>query len=102
MSELCFATAVHLLEGALHRAGEVIGVENRSAAEVARRASHGLDQRPVRSQEAFLIGIEHRDERDLRQVQALPQQVDPHQDIELAESEPPNDLDALDRIDFRV
>src|SRR6266498_2903717 len=58
----CFAAAVHLAQRAFHRAGDAIGVQNRLAAEVARRASDGLDQRAIRSQEALLVGIEHRDE----------------------------------------
>src|SRR6266496_5325849 len=61
VGELCFAAAVHLAQRAFHRAGDAIGVQNRLAAEVARRASDGLDQRAIRSQEALLVGIEHRE-----------------------------------------
>src|SRR5207302_3020247 len=102
VGELGYAAPVHLVQRALHRAGDVIGVENGPAAEVARRASDGLNQRPVRSQEALLVGIQHGDEGNLRQVQPLAQQIDSHQDVELAEAETPNDLDALDRVDLRM
>src|SRR3989441_10575639 len=93
VGELSFAAAIHLFQRALHRAGDVIGVENGSAAEVPGSPADGLDQRPVRSQEALLVGIEHRDEGHLRQVQPFAQQVDSHEHVELAEAQTPNDLD---------
>src|SRR3989454_1773980 len=44
VGELSFAAAIHLFQRALHRAGDVIGVENGSPAEVPRRPTDGLDQ----------------------------------------------------------
>src|SRR6266545_8170351 len=100
--DLCLATSIHLFQRPFHRAGDAIGVQNGSAAEVARRAPHGLDQRPIRSEEALLVGVQHRDEGNLGEVQPFAQQVDSHQDVELAETQAPNDLHALDRIDLRM
>ena len=66
---------------------------------VAGGPPHGLDQRAFRAQEALLVGIEDRDQRDLGHVEAFAQQVDPDQHIELTEAQVANDLDALDGLD---
>ena len=57
---------------------------------------------PVGAQEAFLVGVEDRDQRDLGHVEAFAQQVDADQHVELAEPQVADDLDALDRLDVRV
>ena len=69
---------------------------------MARRAADGLDQRPARAQKAFLIGIQNRHQRDFRQIQAFAQQVDADQHIELAAPQIAQDLDAVERADFRM
>ena len=53
-----------------------------------------------RAQEALLVGVEDRHQRHLGQVEALPQQVDADQHVELAEAEVAEDLDALDGVDL--
>ena len=67
--------------------------------DVARRAADGLDERAIAAQEALLIGVENRDERDLRQIETFAQQVDADQHVEFAESESANDLHPLDGVD---
>ena len=62
----------------------------------------GLDERALRAQEAFLVGIEDGDERDLRQVEAFAQQVDADEHVEHATPEVPQDLHALERLDVGV
>ncbi len=69
---------------------------------VARRAADGLDQRARRAQIAFLVGVEDRHQRHLRQVEALAQQVDADQHVEVAPAQVADDLDALDRLDVGV
>ena len=69
---------------------------------MARGAADRLDQRALRAQEAFLVGIEDRDQRHLRHVEALAQQVDADEHVELAEPQVADDLDALDRVDVGV
>ena len=54
------------------------------------------------AQEALLVRVEDRDERDLRDVEALAQQVDADQHVELAEAQVADDLHALHRIDVVV
>ena len=55
-----------------------------------------------RAQEAFLVGVEDRDQRAFRNVEAFAQQVDADQHVERAEAQIADDLDALDRVDVGV
>ncbi len=82
--QLLVAPPLGLADGALHRAGHVVGIEDRLAVEVARGAADGLDQRALAAQEAFLVRIEDRHQRHLGHVQAFAQQVDAHQHVERA------------------
>src|SRR2546430_1772242 len=66
------------------------------------RAADRLDQGRPGPQEPLLVGVEDRDERHLGEIEPLPEQVDPDQDVELAEPEIPDDLDPLQRVDLRV
>ena len=79
-----------------------VGVEDRLAVDVARGAADGLDQRALGAQEALLVGVEDRHQRHLGHVQALAQQVDADQHVELAEAQVADDLDALDGVDVGV
>ena len=85
-----------------HRIGEVVGVEQGLAIDVAGRPADGLDQGALRPQEALLIGVEDRHQRHLRQIQSFPQQVHAHQHVVFAIAEVLDDLDPLDRVDFGV
>ena len=99
---LLLAAAVGLGHRALHRAGDLVGVEDHPAVDVARGAADGLDQRGLAAQEAFLVGVEDRDQRAFRNVEALAQQVDADQRVERAEPQVADDLDALQRVDVGV
>ena len=81
---LLVAAAFGLADGTLHRARLAIGIEYCRTVQVARRASDGLYQRALRTQEALLVGIENRDQRNFRHIEAFAQQVDSDQHIELA------------------
>ena len=96
------AAARRLVEAALHRAGDPVGVEDRAPVHVPRRAADGLDERAVAAQEALLVGVEDRDERDLGQVEPFAQQVDADEHVELAEPEAADDLHPLDGVDVGV
>ena len=65
-------------------------------------AAHGLDQRGVGAQEAFLVGVEDGHQRHLGQVETLAEEVDADEHVELAEAQVPEDLDPLDGVDVRV
>ena len=96
VGQLLLAAAVGLGDGALHRAGDLVGVEDDAAVDVARGAADGLDQRRLGAQKALLVGVEDGDERAFRDVEALAQQVDADQHVEGAEAQVADDLDALD------
>ena len=70
------APAVGLANRGPHRVGHRVSVHDDPAVDVAGGAAGRLDQRAGRSQEAFLVGVEDRDERHLRQVEPFAQQVD--------------------------
>ncbi len=53
-------------------------------------------------QEPFFVRIKDGNERDFREVQAFPEQVDPDQHVEDAAPEIPQDLDPFERFDVRV
>lgn len=67
-----------------------------------RRAADGLDEARLAAQEALLIGVQNGHQTDLRQVEALPQQVDAHHHVDGAEAEVFDDLHPLEGIDFVV
>ena len=96
---LLLAPALGLGHGALHRAGDVVGVEDDLAVDVAGGAADGLDERGFGAQEAFLVGVEDGDQRAFGNVEALAQEVDADQHVEGAEAEVADDLDALQRLD---
>jgi hypothetical protein len=56
----------------------------------------------VAAQEALLVGVEDRHQRHLGQVEALAQEVDADQHVELAAPQVAQDLDALERVDVGV
>ncbi len=86
----------------LDRIGLLVGVEDDLAGDVAGGAADGLDERSRRAQEALLVGVEDRDQRDLGDVEALAQEVDADQDVELAPPQVADDLDALEGVDVGV
>ena len=102
MLHLLLAAALGLVDGAAHGAGDLVAVENRPAVEVPRRAADGLNQGAVGAQEAFLVGVQDRHQRHLGHIQALAQQVDTHQHVELSQPQVADDLHPLHGVDVRV
>ena len=100
--ELLLAPPFRFGHGAFHRAGDSVGVEDHLAVHIARRTSDGLDERCFGAQETFLVGVENRNERTLRNVEAFAQKVDADQHVECPEPQVPDDLNALQRIDVGV
>src|SRR5690606_23641279 len=100
--DLLVAAPIGLVDRGLHRARHAIRVQDRLAAQVAGRAADGLDQRTGRTQETFFVRVEDRDQRHLGHVEALAQQVDADQHVEVAEAQVTQDLDAFDGLDVRV
>src|SRR5690606_15552010 len=102
VGDLQLAAALRLADGPAHRVGDRVGVHDDLAVDVPGRPADGLDERRLAAEEALLVGVEDGDQRDLGQVEALPQQVDADEHVELAEPQGPHDLDALDRVDVGV
>ncbi len=100
--ELGLAAAVRLLEGALDRLGQLVRVHQDGAVHVPRRAADRLQERGLAAEEPFLVGVEDRDERHLRQVEPFAKQVDADEHVVLAEPQLADDLDALERVDLGV
>ena len=85
-------------DGRVHRIGHFVGVHDYSPVDMPRRAPGRLDQRRSRPQEPFLVRIQDRHQRYLRQVKPLPQKVDTHYHIEHAQAQVSQDSDALQRL----
>ena len=79
------AAAVRLVHRDLHRGRDRIGVHHDVAVGVAGGAADCLDQRRFGAEEAFFIRVEDRDERDLRDVEPLAEEVDPDEHVERPE-----------------
>src|SRR6185369_10881842 len=102
IGELLFAPAIGLVERAFDRARHRVGIENDAAVDVARGSPDRLDQRSLGAKEAFLVGVENRDEPTFRNVEALAQQVDADEHVVDAEPQLADELDALQRLDVAV
>src|SRR5262245_45149856 len=68
---LLFTPPIGLGDGALHRAGHGVGIEDDTAVDVARGAADGLNERGLAAQESLLVGVEDRNQRAFRNVEAL-------------------------------
>ena len=99
---LLLAAAVGLVERPLHRAGDPVGIEDHPPLDVAGGAADRLDQRGLGAQEAFLVGVEDRDQAAFGDVEPLAQQVDPDQHVIDAEPQVADQLDPLQRLDVRM
>ena len=78
----------------------LVGVHQHLAVDVSSRAANRLDKGRLAAQEALLVGVENRDQRDLRQVEALAQEVDADEHVVVAEAQLADDLDAVERVDL--
>ena len=72
------------------------------AGHVTRRTTNRLNQRSGRTQEAFLIGIQNRNQGHLGQVQALTQQVNTNQHVEGAQAQLTQKLHTAQSVNVRV
>src|SRR3954454_7983301 len=102
VGHLLLSPAVGLLDRLLHGRGDGVGVHVHLAGDVARGAADGLDERCARPEESFLVGVEDRDERQLRQVETLAQEVDADEHVELAHPQLTEQLEPPQRVDFAV
>ena len=73
--------------------GDLVGIHAHLARDIAGGAGRWSDERAGRAEEALLVGVEDADERDLRQVEALAEQVDADEDVDSAEPQLAEQLD---------
>ena len=64
------------LDRIFHGFGYTVAVKNDFRIDVAGRAANGLNQRGFAAQKPRFVGVEDRDQRDFREIQAFTQQVD--------------------------
>ena len=96
------APALRLVDCAAHGVGDLVGVQYCPAVDVTRRAADGLNERALRAQEAFFVGVQDGHQGHLWDVQPLAQQVDTNQHVEHAQTQVADDLDPLNRLYVRV
>ena len=99
---LLLASAFGLNYCALHRRGNGVGIHDNLAVRVSRRASYRLYQRCFGAQEALLVGIKNYDERNLRNIQSLAQQVYAYEHIKLTEAQIADNFHSFYRINIVV
>jgi len=102
VADLLLAAAAGLLDGEAHALGDVVGIHDDEAVDVAGGTSGGLRERAVGAEEAFLVGVEDGHEGHFGQVEALAQEVDAHQDVVDAFAQVGHDLDTLQGVDVAV
>ena len=85
-----------------HRLGDSVGVHDHLTVRVSRGPSDRLDQRSRRAQEAFLVRVEDAHERHFRQVEALTQEVDADENVELAPPQISKDINAIQSVHVAV
>ena len=69
---------------------------------IPRRTPDGLNQRALRTQKALFIRIQNRHQRHLWNIQALTQQVNPHQHVKFAQTQIANDFHPLHGVNIRM
>ncbi len=82
--------------------GHLVGIKYDLGVDVAGGAADRLDQRGLASEEAFLVGVEDADHRDLGQVEPFAKQVDADQGVECPFAAFAEDGHPLDGVEFRV
>ena len=82
--------------------GDLVGVEHDLGVDVPGRAADRLDQRGLAAEEAFLVGVEDADHRDLGQVEPFAEQVHADQGVEGPLAQLAEDRHALEGVELGV
>ena len=90
--------AVRFVDRRAHGIRYRIRIHDHMPLRIAGGAADRLDQRRLRTQEAFLIRIQDRYQRNLRNIQPLPQKVNANQHVEHIQTHIPDDLRPLQRV----
>ena len=95
-------TAAGFFNCCLHGIRHIIGIHDNMSLCVTCGTSNRLDQGCFGTQEAFLIGIQNRNKRNLRNIQSLAQKVNTNQHIKHIKSHIPDDLCPFQCINIRM
>ena len=99
---LYLAAALGLGYRTFHGFRHAVGVHYYHALGVAGGSAYRLYQRRFASQEAFLVRVEYRNERHLRNIQTLSQQVYSHKDVKFAGAQVADKFHSFDGVNVVV
>ena len=85
-----------------HGIGEHIRVHDYPPLRISGRTPDGLNQGSFRTEKSFLVRVQYGHQRDLRNIQALPQQVDSHQHIEHIQTHIPDNFRPFQGVNIRM
>jgi hypothetical protein len=84
-----------LQNGLIHGRRHFIPIENHLSVHIPGSPAKSLDERLFGSEETLLVGIEDRDERDLRKIEPFPQKIDANEDIKLPQPKFSDNLNSI-------
>ena len=93
---------LRLADGPGHGLGDPVRVHDDLATDVPGRPPGRLDERGARAQVALLVGVQDGHQRDLRDVEPLPEEVDADQAVELPQAEIADQGHAVEGVDVGV
>ena len=99
---LKLAATVGFVDGRAHLIGDGVAIHDDEGVDVAGGSPHRLDEARFAAQEARFVRIDDADQRHLGQIQPLAQQIDAHQDVELALAQLSKDRYPLQGVDLAV
>lgn len=85
--QLLGAAAIRLINSALHRIGDAVGVHDDAFVDVRRGPPIRLDESRARAQEASLVRVWNRDQGNHGQVESFAQKIDADYNVEDAEAQ---------------
>ena len=99
---LLVSPSVRLVDGLLHRICDPVCIHDDQSVHISGSTSCCLGQSSSASQEALLVRIQYRYQRNCRDVKSFTKKVYSHEYVEEAVLEVLDDLDSLDRIHIRM
>lgn len=100
--DLLLATAVGLGNSLTDRIGAALGVKDHVTVGVASCTTSYLSERTCVTKKTLLVGIHHRNQRNLGQVEALAKKVNPNENIENITAKLLENTDTVESLDLRV
>ncbi len=98
ISHLDFPTAESFPDGPFHGRRYAVCIENNTTLCIPGGTACRLHQTGFRTQEAFLVRVQNGHKGNLRNIQALPEQVDADQDIKYAHAKVTDNLHSFNGI----